>query len=146
MKHWVITANASCAEIFEVQGKEIRTLHYFDYPEGRQKSGEILTERPGRSHDSMGYRRHAVGSQVDAHTHELQTFAHRIVTVLKKAKSENAFDRLTLIAPPQFLGELRRLLHDTPIRKCIHKEFNKDISQDLSQNDKIAFVRHCLEL
>lgn len=144
MKHWVVIANASFAEIFDVQGKNIKALHYFDYPEGRMKSGDILTERPGRGHDSFGYGRHAVGTKVDVHLHELQTFIHSLVAVLKKAKSENAFDRLTLIAPPQFLGEMRLLLNEN-LRKCVDKEFAKDISADLSQNDKIAFVRHYLE-
>ena len=144
MKHWVLVANASFAEIFEVSGKDIKTLHYFDYPVGRLKSGDILSDRPGRTYDSVGDGRHAVGTKVDVHLHEIQTFAHSLVAVLKKAKSENAFDRLTLISPPQFLGELRHLLNDS-LKKCVHQEFAKDISADESQNAKIAFVRHCLE-
>lgn len=133
MKQWIVLANSCFAEIYEGNHNEIRSIEYFDYPEGRQRSREILSERPGRSHESVGHSSHAVGTKVDIHSHEIRIFAHIIADALKKAKAENAFDRLIIIAPPQFLGELRQLLPDT-IKKCIHKEVNKDISPDLNVN------------
>lgn len=144
MKQWILLANSCFAEIYSGNRAGIESIQYFDYPEGRQKSGEILTERPGRVHESQGSTSHAVGTKVDVHMHEIQMFAHIIAQALKKAKAENAFDRLVIIAPPQFLGELRPLLPDT-IKKCIHKEINKDISPDLSVNERKQSVLHYLQ-
>lgn len=144
MKQWVLVANSSFAEIYSGNMKEIRSIHYFDFPDGRLKSGEILADRPGRGHESLGHGRFALSTQTDVHLHEIQIFAHQIVDVLKKAKAENAFERLIIIAPPQFLGELRQLMPDN-INRCIHKEFKKDLPSDLTKNERMKCVLHYLE-
>lgn len=143
MNQWIVVANSSLAEIYAGNSKDLRSIHYFDFPDGRLRSGEVLADRPGHGHESVGPGRFSMTTQTDVHLHEIQIFAHQIIDALKKAKAENAFDRLIIIAPPQFLGELRQLMPDN-IKKCIHKEFNKDISPDLNAKQRLESVRYYL--
>lgn len=149
---WVLIANSGSAEIYAVQGKGISLVQRLDNPDGRLKSGEILTDRPGRSFEGrgrggagIGGSRHALGSEVDAHMHEQQIFAHKLSDILKKEKALNKFDRLDIIAPPQFLGELRNVLHDN-VKKCVHKEINKEIPSALSEKERIDWLCKFLDL
>lgn len=152
MSLWVLVANSSLAEIFSVNGKEIKLVQRLENPSGRQKSGEILTDRPGRSFEGRGRggagsqgSRHALGTEIDVHLHEMQIFAHKLADILRKEKSLNSFDKLDIIAPPQFLGELRAILSD-PIKKCISKEINKEIPATLSEHEKMDSIRKFLDL
>lgn len=152
MVAWILVANSSYAEIYSVQGKDIKLVQQLDNPSGRQKSGEILTDRPGRSFEGRGRAgagsqgsRHALGSEVDVHTHEQQLFAHKLSDLLHKEKSLNAFEKLHVIAPPQFLGELRTVLSDN-VKKSIDKEINKEIPSALSQHEKVESIRKFLDL
>jgi len=149
---WILVANSSKAEIYSLNGKNIERVHLFDFPEGRQRSGEVLTDKPGRAFDrptqgrsGQMVGRHAYSSETDFHTHEIQLFAHRIVDVLKKEKDLNHFDSLDIVAPPQFLGELRKLLPDS-IKKSIKKELNKDIPSNLSDYERVEWLKKSLEL
>lgn len=149
---WVLVSNSSYAEIYSIKGKEITLVQALDHPEGRLKSGEILSDRPGRSFEGrgrggagIGGSRHALGSEVDVHMHEQQVFAKQIADVLQKEKSANKFDQLDIIAPPQFLGELRIILSDS-VKKSIKKEINKEIPTTLSPQERIEWLCRFLEL
>lgn len=147
MTMWVLVANSSFAEIFAVDrnGRDIRKMHQLDFPGGRLKGGDVYSDKSGRTHDSIGPGRHSMSSEVDFHSHEQKVFAHQIGTLLRKAKEENAFDRLALIAPPQFLGELRQALHET-VQKLIYKEINKEIHSDLTEYQRIEALCRFLDL
>lgn len=154
MALWILVANSSFAEIYSLNGKELNRVHIFDCPEGRQKGGEVYSDRPGRSFNrpgkgvsstGAGTARHSYSSETDFHTHEQQLFAHRIAEVLHKEKSSNHFDQLDIIAPPQFLGDLRKSLSES-VKKTVSKEINKEISQNLSEHERIDWVRKFLEL
>jgi len=139
---WALVANSGFAQIYEIKGhgKEIKEILQIDNPDGRMKSGEILSDRPGRSFDSMGGSRHALGTEVDPHVHEQKIFAHKLVEILKKGIEGNSFQQLALIAPPQFLGELKLVLSEN-LKKIITKEINKDLP--IYQNGKKRIEAIC---
>lgn len=153
MKLWVVVANSSYAEIFatEHNGRDFHKVQQIDFPEGRKKSGSMLSDRPGRGFEgaknSPGakFGRHAYSSEVDIHMHEQQVFAHKIADVLRKGRADNAFERLALIAPPQFLGELRIALTDA-VRKVLFKEINKDIPSSHNERERIEEICRLLEM
>jgi protein required for attachment to host cells len=74
------------------------------------KSGELLADKPGRTFDSVGAGRHAKENQTDPHRHRKRDFAGRVVDQLRRAMLAERFDRLVLVAPPAFLGDLRQKL------------------------------------
>ncbi len=154
MTLWVLVANSSFAEIYSIKGKTIERVHQLDFPEGRLKSGEIESDRPGRTFDrpsrgaggaSQGTSRHSYGSEVDAHTHEQEIFAHRIADILYKDKAQNKYDQIDIIAPPQFLGDLRKVLPEI-VKKSVKREINKEIPSSLSEHERIESIRRYLEL
>ena len=146
-KHWVLVANSSYAMILEVKGlgKEIHLLQKIDFPDGRKRDRDINTDKPGRAFASTGAVRHAVGSSVDPHQHEQEIFAHQLSKLLHKAKSEQQFDDLSIIAPAHFLGELKAVLTDQ-VKHAIAKEVSKDLPATLSNEQRDEHVAKYLDL
>jgi protein required for attachment to host cells len=57
----------------------------------------------------------------------VERFAKRVGDYLEKARTEHRFDALVLIAPPKFLGALRRELGKDTAR-LVADEMPKDLS------------------
>lgn len=142
---WVVLGNSSFVEFYSVEGNEITKRNRIDFPEGRMKDNLIVSDRPGRGFDSMGGSRHSYGTQVDIHSHERSIFAHKIIDLLSKGQNERAFDQLAIIAPPEFLGELRRLLPES-LQKLVKKELGKDLPESLSEKDRLDHIYKLLEI
>ena len=144
---WVLVANNSFAKIFEVKGhgKHIKEIQHLDNPVGRMKPGEILQDRPGRSFDRIGTARHALGTEVDVKTHEQRIFASKLSSILSEGKTSHAFDELAIVAPPQFLGELKQALNDQ-VRKLLSKEIDKDLPLHLSEQERLELLCRYLDL
>lgn len=152
MKLWVVIANSSSAEIYAVEhnGRDMHKVQHLEFPKGREKSGEILSDRPGRGFEGSkqmkgAFGRHAYSSETDIRTQEQQIFAHKLEEILRKAKDENVYEHLAIIAPPQFLGVLRGTLSDG-VRKLIIKEINKDIPASQTDQERIESICRYLDL
>lgn len=147
MSYWILVANSSFAQIFEVKklGVELKEVERFDFPEGRERSGEILTDRPGRTFQRMGAERSSLGTEVDPHMHEQQMFAHKIGQFLHKAQAKKSFIKLAIIAPPQFLGLLRNTFPETLLR-CVDQEIHKEVPNDLNEGTRLEMIRNFLDL
>ncbi len=59
---------------------------------------------------------------------EALSFAHEIADWLDEPARSNDFDRLVLIAAPQTLGELRKIL-SKPVQMRIVTEVDKDLTK-----------------
>jgi protein required for attachment to host cells len=107
---WVVTADSAQAEFFEVDriGGEFRTIQELTHAEALKKGRELTTDRPGRAFDSAGTGRHAMSTQVDPKEHEADVFAREICHYIEGARSKHRFERLIVIAPPDFLGRIRQ--------------------------------------
>jgi protein required for attachment to host cells len=109
---WLLIADGSRAKVFESVGAR-NALHEIDDMARAidlPKSGEILADKPGRALDSVGAGRHAKENATDPHRHLKRDFASKVVGELRRAMLANRFDRLILVAPPAFLGDLREEL------------------------------------
>lgn len=144
---WVLIANSSFAKIYQVNGmgKDVKLIQEISFTNGRKKSGEVNTDKPGRAFDRIGMGRHAVGTAVDVHGHEIKIFAHQLAEILNKGKVDKKYDQLALIAPPQFLGELRHNLHEDA-KKVLLKEVHKDLPDTLSEKELIDHMCNYLDL
>jgi len=90
-------------------------------------SREQGTERPGRSHASVGQRRSSV-EPTDWHDLEEHRFADLVAAALEKVVRERKVKALVIVAPPRTLAELRRVIH-ADVRKCIIAEIDKDLTK-----------------
>ena len=85
------------------------------------------SDRPGRVHDSTGEARHSIEARVDRHRAEKTRFAHQLAEQLKEDLARGAYERLILVAPPQFLGDLRKAL-DEHVGATVSAEIDKDLA------------------
>jgi protein required for attachment to host cells len=58
---------------------------------------------------------------------------HELSDWLDKAVQEDAFDQLVLVAPPQTLGELRKVL-----KPSVHARILAELNKDLTKMNKLA--------
>jgi protein required for attachment to host cells len=124
---WIVAADASRARVFEIAGpeRELREVDQFTHPEGRASNQELKSDangsrRTGQGGDSNGQR-------VTPVEHENELFSKAVARYLDKARSQHRYDKLYLIAPPEFLGLMRENL-GKEVRKIIAEEINKDLS------------------
>ena len=92
------------------------------------KTSDIMSDRQGRSFESSGGTRHPMESRTDPREQLKVRFAEDLVQALDAQHAAGAFDRLVMVAPPQFLGELRAAL--TPrLKAALHGDVDKDLTK-----------------
>jgi protein required for attachment to host cells len=135
MKQWVLVADASRARIFSIpeNNKPHKPLPWvlekeFDHPEGRARATDLTTDVPGRVKQSFGAgSRPAMEEPTDPKEVEAQAFARKLTESLEQGLNHNRFERLTLVAPPHFLGLLRSTVNEQ-VSKRVHQSVNKDLT------------------
>jgi len=140
-KHWVMVADKSKARIFSVADPrgalvEERVL---EHPQAREAEQTLTSDRPGRSFDSKGQGRHAMGSSVGPDQQETIRFAKQIADHVRAAHNEGRCDRLLLVTGPSLLGLLREQLKATPGLKI------SEIEKNLGQYDALEIRKHLPE-
>jgi protein required for attachment to host cells len=135
---WIVAADESRARILQVMDPERHLNEVEDLvnPAGRAKDRELQTDAEPRFNGHGG-----VGKPGTARTggpasdserqgpveHSVRTFAREVGRYLDKARIAQRFDRLVLVAPPKFLGALRKELHKE-VEKLVAEELPKDLS------------------
>jgi protein required for attachment to host cells len=137
---WVVVGHRAGARILEHTGpgKGLRLVSDLDNPEGRLKSGQMDTDKPGTSFSSgPGPGRHPMSPQEDSHHHVAENFAAQIAVVLGTARVERRFDQVVLVAEPGFLGMMRSKL-DASTTAMVKSSLGKDLAnvrlQDLGKH------------
>lgn len=126
----IVVADGSRARAFLVT-KEVKRLRpgwSTDLMAANLASREIASDRPGRSFDSVGHGRHAIGPTSDPARYEAEKFARELAGRLDEERKHKKFAHLIIAAPPQMLGDLRKAMSD-PLRKLVTLEIDKDISK-----------------
>jgi protein required for attachment to host cells len=140
MTKWVVVADAGRARIFETDAKAKHVSEIADLanPEGRSSDNELAgyvggESRPGPQSSPVepGAREHAV-----------DLFSKEVARYLDSARGERRYDRLYLIAEPDFLGRLRSDV--TPeVGEMVADTLDKDISW-FSPHDVELYVRNAV--
>mgnify|MGYP006174572935 CR=1 FL=1 len=136
---WIVAADASRARILQVTDRDRRLEELEDLlnPEGRLKDGELASDARGRWSGPDRPGGNAMHEEVSPSAHVAETFAKRIGEYLEKGRTDHRYERLYLVAPPKFLGALRRNL-DRDVEKLVIQELPKDLSglklQDLEKH------------
>jgi len=109
---WVIVADQSKARIYTVADPRGALLDVgeLEHPGARDREQTLTSDRPGRSFDSKGQGRHAMGTAVEPGKQETIRFAKQITDHLQAAHNDGRCDRLLLVAGPPLLGLLKENL------------------------------------
>ncbi len=124
---WVVVCDGAKALVLENSGdKEYPDLRIRDvFSHENPSTAEQGTDRPGRSHSSVGPGRSAVG-QTDWHNQAEAKFLKEIAGKLHLAVHGGETKELVIVAPPRALGMIRE--HYTPaIRQALLREIDKDL-------------------
>ncbi len=133
-KRWILVAESSRARLFEAKSRleplqEIADMVHMD---AKLHMLELKSDKPGLAFDRwkpIAYGKHAKTPEVDPKAHEAELFAKQLGELLEKARGENRFRELVLIAEPKFLGLLHRHLHPET-KKLIVKEIAKNLVRE----------------
>lgn len=126
---WVLIADGAQARILEYTGpsKGLTQVEGLKFEDARLRSGEIMSDKPGRSYSSTGYGRSGMEQRTDPRDYRETEFLRSVAEVINKKALENVFRKLVIAAPPQALGDLRKLLSPAATEK-VSAEIAKDLT------------------
>jgi protein required for attachment to host cells len=126
---WVLVGDAGRARLFEAMTATgaLSEIAAFVHPESRLHANETASDEPGVSHDRAGPGVHAMSKRVDHKSQEATRFAADLASALRLGREKHKFERLYLVAPPRFLGELRKQL-DRPTLRLMAAALDKDLT------------------
>lgn len=132
--HWVVVADAATVRIFEADEMiaKLTLVEEFDHPETKLKAGDLVSGDRGRSRTFQGEHT-AFERHTDPHRNEVHAFAKEVGAKLVAAHNAHKFERLVLVAPPVFLGELRPEIGSlgASLVATITKDWTKVAAHDL---------------
>ena len=124
----IVVAESSRAKIFLMKSRKepLLELANLNHTESRLHERELVSDRPGRTFDSRGAGRHAKSPQTATKRQEAMNFAKEVSAYIEDGKARIGYDRLVLMAPPGFLGLLRKSLSESS-RQLIFREIDKNL-------------------
>lgn len=126
---WVLVSDAARGRFFKLsEERKLISAYNHDLIGETQPDRDIASDRPGRTFDRGGDGRHAKEPHTDPKRHAKAELAQEIGRVLDDERKKHAFDRLILVAPPQFLGDLRTAMSKS-VQDLVVAEVNKDLSK-----------------
>ena len=126
---WIIAADASRARILQVtdRAQQLEEVEDLLNPEGRVHDRELISDAHPRLSSHSGGGPGSDREETSAAEHATELFAKRVGNYLESARTAHRYDRLHLIAPPRFLGQLRKEL-GKEVQKLVAEELPKDLS------------------
>ncbi len=141
-KLWLLVADQARARLFKAMSARgtIEEVHDFISPRGRMRDQDLATDRPGRTFDSGGTGRHAMEPSTDPTEVETIEFAKSLAQILDRGRIEGLYRHLGIVAPPAFLGHLRKQLSTETSRELV-----LEIDKNLAQLDAATMRDHLPE-
>ena len=127
---WILIADGARARILETHGPASTPIRHSElvFAGDHASTHDLMSDRQGRSHSSVGPGRSAIEPQTDPHRNLKAKFAHQLADVLAQGLQRNAYDRLVIVAAPVTLGDLRAALSDH-VRAKVAGEVAKDLTK-----------------
>ena len=109
---WILIADRARARLFSLSKGASRMLEIADFvsPEARTPGHELERAPPPRVHDRLGDARHTIEAHTSPREKAAFQFAGILAAYLKRARDQQRYRDLVLIAPPRFLGALNAAL------------------------------------
>ncbi|HEX4893490.1 MAG TPA: host attachment protein [Hyphomicrobiaceae bacterium] len=127
---WILIADAQSARALASTGpaSRLEPVSGMNRTNALPKTSDIMSDRQGRSFESTGGTRHPMEPRSDPREQLKTRFAQDLVHTLDAQHAAGAFDRLVMVAPPHFLGDLRAAL--TPrLKSALHGDIDKDLTK-----------------
>jgi protein required for attachment to host cells len=127
---WVLIADGARARILQNDGpgKGLHEVEGCVFHGDHAATHEIMSDREGRSHTSVGPGRSAIEAHSDPHRELKKKFAHQLADVLASRLRSKAYDRLVIVAAPSALGDLRAAISEQ-VRAKLTGEVAKDLTK-----------------
>lgn len=126
METRVIVADNARARIFQSHTvmNHLQEQEAFVHSAARLSNRELVGDASGKSVDQHG----SLDPATSAKEHEAQSFAKLLAGHLKELHNRQHYESLMLIAPPKFLGMLRKEL-PSPLDQLVTKTIHKDLTK-----------------
>jgi len=118
-------AEAILYDLTSLKARPVEVARLVDIT-AREPARNLASDRPGRSYESVGALRHAVGDEPDLRRQQAIRFARSIAERLEADRRERRFQQLILVAGAPFRGILRAELPEA-IKACVVHEVPKDL-------------------
>lgn len=128
---WILIADGARARIVRRENPRDETRDQAEdlvFEIDHKKSGEIMSDRPGRSFASEGARRSAMEYRTDPQKEQEAEFADTLVDELERGFYAREFEQLAIVAEPRMLGTLRQKLSPA-LRRVLVTEVAKDLTK-----------------
>lgn len=134
-KHLVLVADSSNARVLIKNGTSLDQVGP-TYARKEEDEFDKGAAKPGRNKQNASSGGHAYSPHTDIHRVEKGHFIRELAHHLNNGLSD--MDSLVLVAPPQTLGELRKLLSHNVLTKVEH-EVAKDLTK-MKKEDIASYV------
>ena len=138
---WVVIADGEHGRIVTptVAEGQFQTVMTLDSASAHLQTSDMVTDGPGKVHESMSASRHSVVARTDPHEQAKHRFAASVGTVVSQHEQRHAFDQLVLVAPARALHDLREALSRSAAAKVVgsmSKDLVKVTDHDLGKHLK----------
>ena len=130
-KHWALVCDASRARICSFGGAfaQWHVVEQLENPAGRAHVADLVSDQPGTVRQSGTGARPTMTPHTDPGEAGRERFARDLVAHVERAHREGIFEHLVVVAPPRFLGRLRRHFSDS-FTHVIAAQIDKDYSME----------------
>jgi len=142
---WIMVANASQANVFCNEGphKGLTKVKSWEHAASREKGSDLVSDRPGHNQGHGNGRGAYVPAKMPKEV-EAERFALEIARELNHGRTQNAFQRLILIASPHFMGLVNHHL-DAHVRQLVSDSIEKDYTK-ISEKELATHLEGCIFL
>lgn len=121
----VIVANADRVKVFtDNSNKHMELTSELDHPENRQKTQELLSDRPGH-YKTRGVSRGSYSLRTPPKDTERNKFAIKVADLIESTMNSTGCHKLVLISEPKFYGFLKKHL-SKPVHQSIELLIKKN--------------------
>lgn len=130
---WILVADNGSARLYSaikaklIEGNgELELVETYDHDEGRKRSSELVSDKPGRYIGGASGAHGAYQSTTSPAEHESEVFAKKLAEILNTGRVDQAYEALIIIAPSQFQGTLSKHLNshvNNLLMEAIHKDY-----------------------
>ena len=128
--HWLLIADASRARVIAADERLniVAPIEDLVHPASRLHTHELLSDDRGRSRAGPEGPHSAFDGESDRTDTEHDAFAREVAHLCEEGLDRGDYERLIIVAPPRFLGLLRRHLPDR-VNDLVALEVGRDLTR-----------------
>lgn len=126
---WILVADSARARLFESPGgDDWRLIGEYEHVQSRENNKDLMPNRgPRIQNNGEGADYRNALEPTTLWDVEAKRFANELNDILKRGVAQHQFEDLIVVAPPKFLGVLRRQF-DKPVMSRVRQEIQKEMT------------------